>query len=239
MFFSTGLAYKSRLDAIEKEKLKQDNVQLALEKELDLARIRNEVSQDIHDEIGAGLTKISLTAAYMERLPELNLIDIREKANRLMQEAQQLRYKLKEIVFAINPEYDGFDEMQAYFRDYASDFWTDTHVSLQFNFPKSSLDTPSVSPKVKRNLLHIFVEAQNNAAKYSQATQIDLTLTQLDKYQYLLEIKDNGIGFVPYSHNIHSKGLSGIKQRAKSIQAQLTIDSEHQHGTTIRVQGFL
>ncbi|MDZ7876442.1 MAG: 7TM diverse intracellular signaling domain-containing protein [Saprospiraceae bacterium] len=239
VFFSAGLAYKSQADATEKERYLRENKELTLEKNLSLANMRNEVAQDIHDEVGAGLTKISLSAAYLERLPTLSEQDVKEKAKKLGEEAQHLRTKLKEIVFAINPEYDDFADMQAYFRAYTVDFWADTPVLLHFDFEKSPQSPPSVSPNVKRHLLHIFIETQNNAAKYAQATQMDLTLKLTNDNCYTMIIKDNGRGFDPLSKKGYSKGISGILQRAEHTGATCAIESTLGKGTTVRIEGCL
>lgn len=243
LFFSMGLAYKFRLDAIDKERYMLENQRLELERALSLANLRNQIAQDIHDEIGAGLTKISLAAQFSLRLPNLTMTDVREKIKRLETETRHLAAKLREIVFAINPEYDNFEDMQDYFRDAAQQFWAETDVKLVFDFPKRATKH-TVAPDVKRHLLLIFTEMQNNIAKHAHATQVDLTLKMVSTTQYTLSIKDNGCGFTPLPKesgqvrkNGFSKGLSGMKSRAESIKADFYIVSEQGHGTTITVQG--
>ncbi len=236
LFFSMGLAYKFRLDAIDKERYFIENQRLELEKALTLANLRNQIAQDIHDEIGAGLTKIALSAQFTLRLPDLTIADVRDKVKRLESDTRYLAAKLREIVFAINPEYDDFDEMQAYFRDTAQHFWAESNMELIFDFPKSATQF-TVPPDKKRHLLLIFTEIQNNIAKHAQATQVHLTFKMTTTHEFKLSIQDNGVGFAPLSKNGFSKGLSGMKNRAESIKATFLLESSEGEGTLISLNG--
>ena len=236
LFFSMGLAYKFRLDVVEKDRYMIENQRLELERALGLANLRNQIAQDIHDEIGAGLTKIALGAQFMLRLPNITMSDVKEKVKHLESDSRQLAAHLREIVFAINPEYDDFDEMQAYFRDTAQYFWAETDMKLNFDFPKNSKQF-AVTPDKKRHLLLIFTEILNNIAKHAKATQVDLSFKMASQSDYLLTIHDNGIGFDPLSINGLSKGLSGMKSRAESIGATFFIESNDMIGTILRIHG--
>lgn len=238
MCFSMGLAYKTKLETVQKERLLTENAQLQLSKELDLAILRNQIAQDIHDEIGSGLTKISLNAQVATRLSDLTADEFRERLSKIDSDARILGSQMREVIFAINPEYDNFDDLQAYFKEYARDFWAESGIEPVFDFEKSN-SNPIVSPQIKRQLLLIFKEAQNNAAKYAQATDIRITLKINEINQFLLEIQDNGKGFEIDRLKGFSKGLSGMKQRAASIDAILTIESQIGKGTTVKVMGQL
>jgi signal transduction histidine kinase len=211
------------------------------EKEQAIERTRSQIAQDIHDEVGGSFTKISLAAELAARQPHFDESEAKSRFEKLGADARVAAASLREIIFAIHPDYDNFSEMQAYFIEYTRHFWENTPIELVFDFEKND-QNPMVRPDVKRQLLLIFKEAQNNAAKYAQAKMLYLTLKIIENDQYLMEIKDNGVGGGPLSINAkngHSKGISGMKNRAESIDAQLFIESEINIGTTIRVEGKL
>lgn len=266
IFFSIGLAYKSRLDTIEKERLSIKNQQLShenalntLEKErltLEIAlketQIRTEVALDIHDKVGAELSKMSLTAQNDSNLPDAQVPFLKDRIRYYGNEARLLSNKMREIIFAIDPEYNNFEDMQAYFREQAREFWANLNVEVVYDFDSDTVeernpdsfgkggDAVTVSTNLKRHLLPIFTEAQNNAAKYAQTKKIYLTFKLINPNQYVLEIKDEGIGFDIHKINhVHSKtkGVSGIKHRAEMIHAVCSIDSVAGRGTVIRVVG--
>jgi signal transduction histidine kinase/ligand-binding sensor domain-containing protein len=206
------------------------------EKSIEKERLRTRIAQDIHDDVGASLTKISLAAQVASRLPNLNEDELKVRMEKLGIDARYAADHLREIVFAINPDYDNFEEMQAYFREVSREFWAEGTVTLHFDFEKSKTNS-TVPPDVKRQLLLIFKEAQNNIAKHAKASQAWLSFKLVDEKNYLLLVRDDGIGFDTAAGNGFTHGLSGIKKRAESIHAELSIESSPQNGTTLKVEG--
>jgi signal transduction histidine kinase len=265
IFFSVALAYKARLDTISKEQLAVANQQLTfqntvnmLEKErlmLEIAKketqVRTEVALDIHDKVGAGLSKMSLTAQSDSSRQDAEVPYLQERIRYFGNEARLLASKMREIIFAIDPDYNNFADMQAYFREQAREYWTHLNVIVIFDFESAcnSEDTP-VSTNLKRHLLPIFAEAQNNVAKYAETKKVYLTFKFLSPSsdfherspQYILEIRDEGIGFdlndIEQNHS-QIKGISGMKHRAEMLDAVCTIESLVGKGTVVRVVGSI
>lgn len=217
--------------------LEQEKQILTLERERDKERIRARIAQDIHDEVGGKLTKISLAAQLAARIPDLDIKALRVRISQLGNDARIAAASLREVVFAINPDYDLFSEMQAYFRDTAREFWHNTEVDLVFDFPEPEKDNPVVSPDLKRHLLLIFKEAMNNVAKHSGATAVILSLKTTTGNSFLLAVTDNGKGFFPEGNKKATIGMSGMKKRAESMGANLTVVSRSGVGTKILVEG--
>jgi signal transduction histidine kinase len=267
IFFSIGLIYKGRqlsqeqqakelslkqqyIDQLETTQQWQLKYQTELEQEIALkagqlahfekeqavAQLRNQIAQDIHDEIGSGLTKISLNAQVAMRLQDVSSEGYREKFTKIDRDAQILNGQMREVIFSINPEYDNFDDLQAYFKEQATEFWSQSGILPIFDFEKKE-HNPIVSPQIKRQLLLIFKEAQNNIAKHAQTETIYLTFKLTTCNTYLLEIKDDGKGFETPLSNGFSKGLSGMKQRTHDINASFSMESRVGEGTLIRIMG--
>ncbi len=255
IFFSIGLAYKARLDVIEKEQLAVANQQLTLENTLNTlekerltlemvlkeTQIRTEVALDIHDKVGAELTKMSLAAQNDSHLSNAQAPFLKERIRYFGNEARLLADKMREIIFAIDPEYNNFEDMQAYFRETARNFWENLNVEVVYDFDGDfdGENTP-VSTNLKRHLLPIFTEAQNNAAKYAHTKKIYLTFKQTNSDQYLLEIRDEGVGFdvaVMKHKNGKIKGIASIQHRAEVIDAVCHINSILEKGTVVSIVG--
>ena len=66
-----------------------------------------------------------------------------------------------------------------------------------------------------------------NIIKHSQATDVEVSLTQDAQYRIILEIRDNGIGFVADSvqEGLHV-GLQSMQVRVKRIGGDFHISSE-------------
>lgn len=257
IFFSIGLAYKSRLDTIEKERLAAANQQLSfqntittLEKErltFEIAQreteIRTEIALDIHDKVGAELSKMSLAAQSDSFSTEANAVYLKERIHYYGNEARLLASKMREIIFAIDPDYNNFEDMQAYFREQAREFWAHLNVEAVYDFDSEiNVENTFISTNLKRHLLPIYTEAQNNVAKYAQTKKIFLTFKLTTPEHYLLEIKDEGVGFdinkVNHEH-CKTKGISGIKHRSMKINAVCSINSVLGKGTIIHIVGHV
>jgi signal transduction histidine kinase len=211
----------------------------SLEKEKAIERTRSQIAQDIHDEVGSSFTKISLAAELAARQPNMSAADAKMRFEYLGENARDAAGHLREIIFAINPDYDNFSEMQAYFMDFAHNFWQNTTITPIFDFEKNEKN-PTIRPDVKRELLLVFKEAQNNIAKHTKASTVHLTLKIIENDSFFMEIKDNGNGFDPLSieaKNGMSKGISGMRKRAESIHAHFEIESKPNQGTSVQLKG--
>ncbi len=248
--FTAAIGYKSRLLLHQKRQVEKElsekaarhqwelETQIAVEKAIVTERLRTRIAQDIHDEVGSSLTKISLSAQVAARLPDLSATELKARMEKLGADARHAAGHLREIVFAINPDFDRFVEMQAYFRENAREFWNGTNVKAHYIF-ETNESNPTVPPDVKRQLLLVFKEAQNNVAKHAGASEVWLTFQMTSPDRYLLEVRDNGRGFVVSNNNGFVQGLSGIKKRTDSIGATLSIESELGNGTVVRVDGSM
>ncbi|MEI6436597.1 MAG: ATP-binding protein, partial [Bacteroidota bacterium] len=71
--------------------------------------------------------------------------------------------------------------------------------------------------------------------RHSKATEIEIVLNQ-SPGKIMFVITDNGIGFdTGTTQNKASLGLLSMKERALSIDAELSIESEPGQGTTIKL----
>ena len=89
-------------------------------------------------------------------------------------------------------------------------------------------------------LFRMFQESLNNILKHSKATDVKVNLSYFEDF-FILEISDNGVGFnvaeKKQSTNSHSGvGLKSIFNRAKLIGADLSIQSNPDTGTVIRIE---
>jgi len=85
---------------------------------------------------------------------------------------------------------------------------------------------------VKIGLYRIAQEALNNVAKHSGASQANVLLEYLPQGASLV-IADNGKGFEMQSVQAQSLGVGIMKERAREINARLSIESRVGQGTTI------
>jgi len=91
----------------------------------------------------------------------------------------------------------------------------------------------SLGMEQRRDFFLIIKEAINNAAKYSDASQVDIHLSN-DKTNILLLIKDNGIGF-DTNRISSSNGLRNMRARTEALNGVFTLLSSPGKGVKLEV----
>lgn len=201
-------------------------------------KIRDELARDIHDEIGAELTKISLSSHVISRSDKIDDEYTKAKIAKLGEDAINANNQLRQLLFSINPSYDDFDIIQSYFREIAVLFFTDTGMTLHFEL-ESSISNPKMDRIVKSQLILIYKEMLNNIAKHAKATFIYISLFMPDKDTYKLIVRDNGIGFNPNLTTKYRNGMRNMKKRCEKIGADISVETSVNLGVRIVVSGPL
>jgi len=201
---------------------------------LEVANIRMRIATDLHDDIGANLTKIAiLSEVAQQRLDQESGENANGKENLLGSVAEISRESVSsmgDIVWAINPKKDSLIGLTRRMRQYAEEIFERRDIHLEFNAPVVEPDI-KLGANLRRDIYLIFKEAVNNIVRHSQAAHVTIDFGLVDK-ELVLKIRDDGIGFEP---NVESdgNGLSNIKKRAAERGGELDIDSASGAGTGI------
>ncbi len=205
---------KNRIRVLEKEK--------ALEEE------RQRISKEMHDDLGAGLTQISLISQSAKRkdkegtFPVEELKDISETSKKLIE-------NVSEIIWAMNPDFDTLSGMIAYLREQITKLLEYSGIDFQLQMPDNFVDM-NIANTRRKNILMLVKEAVNNAIKHSNATSIDVIIVLINRHLQIT-IKDDGDGF-----DIHKKtpgnGLKNYTYRSLLLNGRARIHSD-EHGTQV------
>ena len=215
---------------VEIQNMKRKIEQLERSQAIERERLR--ISQDMHDEVGANLTKIAI-------ISELALKNAREsdgmatQLQNISQTAREVVDSIGAIVWAINPKNDRLDNLAGYIREYASDYFEMTPIDCRFDFPEQLPDHP-LSAEVRRNIFLTLKEAMNNVVKHSGATAVRMRLGFSGRHLEI-SIEDNGRGFVIDDISRYGNGLINMRKRVETINGKFDIQSQPEGGTRILV----
>lgn len=201
--------------------------------------IRNRIALDLHDNIGATLSSISIYSQVARVYQDQQEGDqLREVLNRIDKTAGEAINEMSDMVWAINPKNDDMHSIIARMQTYAVPLCAAKNV--QFNFScDDRIDKLNLEMIQRKNLYFIYKEAVNNALKYSGCTKVDVQLL-LENFIFRMMIRDNGKGFdmsalrEGRTRSLSGNGLHNMERRATEIKAALTIDSQ-QGSTTIEL----
>jgi len=201
-----------------------------LQKALELERLRTRIATDLHDDIGATLSSISIySEALKGQLKEdqpylLNVLD------KMGENSREMVNSMSDIVWAINPGNDNGEKMISRMENYATNLCAVRNI--QFHFCEDEkVNSISFPLEQRKNIYLIFKETVNNAVKYAEAKNIWVSL-QLNGKKLTLTIKDDGNGFDESTIKL-GNGLNNIKLRASELKAELNLISAENEGTTV------
>ncbi len=198
---------------------------------LKLADLRNKISQDLHDEVGATLSGIALYS-YIAKQQNLqqNGEQVIQSLDIIDKNATDMVKKLSDIVWAVNPVHDSLDAMMHRLEEYAVEHAAAKSIQMHIG-RQEYMKQVKLSMEQRKNIYLIAKEAINNAVKYSASTNITVDVAVQNK-ELVMDIRDDGGGFDVAS--VHKgNGLVNMQQRAKEIHAVLDIESIEK-GTSIR-----
>ncbi len=143
-----------------------------IERENDLAREREQLARDIHDDLGSGLTRLALLGERVAR--ESRDPAAQASAGRLTGETSHLIDSLDGVVWAADPRQDRLGDVFAFLRERAAAFLEDAGVAAHLDFP-SDVPHLAISGQVRRTIYLALAEALSNAVRHGAPSQITVT----------------------------------------------------------------
>ncbi len=199
---------------------------------LEVANMRTRIATDLHDDIGANLTKIAILSEVVKQQHGNGDAAPDSPLSAIARIARESVAAMSDIVWAINPQRDSVRDLVRRMRRHAEELFTSRDLGLTFNAPAQEQHL-KLSVDVRRDLFLIFKEAVNNTARHSRCTAVLIALTIVG-HQLILEIADNGVGFDPTGES-DGQGLMSMRRRAVRLGGEIEIESAAGQGTRIRI----
>ncbi len=186
---------------------------------------RKRISREMHDDIGAGLTQITLMSEHARLNDQSTYVN---DLAAIATASRKLVSNMSEIVWSLNPENKTLDMLLAYLREQLNALLEYSAIDFTIEFPESA-NAVILTNEQKRNILMTTKEIVHNAVKYSKAKNISITAS-IDKGILKFEIEDNGCGF-DTSVISSGNGMKNIKYRIHELAGNLDIRSTTGTGT--------
>ncbi|MBK1825457.1 sensor histidine kinase [Haloferula rosea] len=201
---------------------------MAAKRALEMERSR--IARDIHDDLGASLTRISLLSQSSSVTPSESVL------SQIQSTARHLMRSMDEVVWAIDPEHDSFDDLVNYISSYAQEFLSVANIRCRLEVPIAVPERP-LSSQLRHNLFLAFKEALNNVVKYANASEVRITLEAEDD-RFSLRVEDDGQGIDPNapadpSRSNSGSGLNNMTNRMDEIGGTCIVESSPDRGTSV------
>lgn len=201
-----------------------------LNQKLAISKIKQKISQDLHDDIGASMSSLHIYGAIAEQSLQDNPTKTLEMVNKMNEQSKEIMENLNDIVWSMKTS-NSNTSIEIKIKNYAASLLVDSDTVFKCNV-MSEAAALITSITARKNLLLIAKEAINNIAKYSKANTAKLTL-QLSKKNIELIIEDDGIGFNE-GHITRGNGLDNMEQRTLELKGNFSIQTSSGKGTTIK-----
>lgn len=205
----------------------------ALERQREIDKERQRISREMHDDIGAGLTQITLMSEFAKNKNrdenEKELADIANTSRKLVS-------NMSEIIWSLNPDNKSLEQLMAYLREQLNKLLEYSGLTYNIALPENGKDI-LLNNQQRRNILLVTKEIVHNAIKHSGAKKMSIKAI-INNGSIEMEIADDGKGFdteIVYGGN----GLKNIRQRVEEMGGELTISSETGKGSRFSYTVFL
>jgi signal transduction histidine kinase/ligand-binding sensor domain-containing protein len=212
---------------VSTQKLKRQlRQQEALEKE------RSRIARDLHDQLGANLTQVSLLGELVEADKDLPA-EVESHARQITQTSRETTRALDEIVWATNPANDTLEGLVNYVCKYAQEYLALAKLRYRLEVPSPLPATP-LPPEVRHNVFLAAKEAINNIVKHARAQSAWVRL-RMDTAQFTLEIQDDGCGLPADTMTSTRNGLKNMRKRLADVGGTFVIEPAPERGLIVRL----
>ena len=190
---------------------------------------RVELSRTIHDELGQSLTALKIDLSMISKRSDPAL---QERIDASAAAVDRMIQQVRNIATELRPGVLDHLGLVAALEWQAREFARRTAIECQFTPPA---DEPALSQDQAVSLFRILQESLTNVARHAKASHVTVSLLAgLENVRLIIE--DDGIGLSEARRRDHaSLGLIGMEERARFIEAQLSIQSRAGRGTCVIV----
>lgn len=202
-----------------------------MKRESAVDRERTRIARDIHDELGASLTRISLLTQSTP--PDIASESTRACFNEIYATTTEITRSIDEIVWAVDARHDNLESMVSYFDSYAQGFLSVAKIRYRLDAP---CDVPEllVSSSSRHHLFLAFKEALHNCVKHAKATEVTVRIEH-SADRLSLVVSDNGYGMssslVPRAGG--GNGLPNLAMRMSAIGGDCNLRDNKNGGAEV------
>ena len=216
-----------------------------LKRLLELEKVRTRIATDLHDDIGASLSKIAILSEVVhQRVAPVapDNAEINQPLEEIAGTSRELVDSMSDIVWAINPERDHLSDLLQRMRNLAGELTEFADIGLRVKLAgiETDADLP-LGADLRREIYLIFKETVNNMVKHSACEMAEVSFG-IENDNLVVSVKDDGKGFaIPTNGNGANgngatrggNGLPNMKRRAANMNGSYEITSEKGKGTTV------
>jgi two-component system, NarL family, sensor histidine kinase UhpB len=214
-------AFNEMLDRLEAERRESSGrVMAAQEAE------RRRIARELHDELGQSLTAVALRAEHIAQRAGADHPEFSDMARIVQQSLEDVRRISLELRPGALEELGLLNALISLCARVSEQTGMRIHRQLEGPIPELAQD-------VELAVYRIAQEALTNAVRHSDASEVTVSLRSSGD-ELLLSVADNGSGLP--EHVVAGGGMTGMRERAMLIGAELAIESAPRVGVDVKLR---
>lgn len=200
-------------------------------KQLREIAIRNKISQDLHDDIGATLSSIQIYGELAGSTLEKDTGQSKKMIGEMTEQTKDLMSRMSDVIWSMKPVEDDKSSFSNRLKNFSNELLVPKNIQCHIDMDEQ-LNQRIADPVTRKNILLIIKEAMNNIAKYSEAVSCSVQFKE-ENGMAVLTIADDGKG-MDLETAVKGNGLDNMKKRTESLKGKYIVQSSPGAGVTIQ-----
>jgi signal transduction histidine kinase/ligand-binding sensor domain-containing protein len=203
----------------------------------ELESVRTRIASDLHDDLGAGLSRISI-------LSEVATLALRagmppdEAVAQIKEASREIDERLAEGIWTVDPSHDDLSSLGRRLCLVAAELLEPAGISWKVEMPENAEDV-RLRPDRRREIYLVLKEAIANAARHSAARHVVLGVARSPR-RLVFHVADDGRGFTgdpgPPERLVGGRGMRNMRSRAESLGGTLRVETAPGRGTVVTLE---
>jgi PAS domain S-box-containing protein len=194
---------------------------------------RTRIARELHDDINQRLALLAVDLGRLQRNLPSSKAKITRDIGEALKQAQDLGNDVQGLSHQLHSSKLDYLGLAAAAAGFCREVSNRQGVEIDFHSENIPKDLPK---EASLCLFRVLQEAIQNATRHSGSRHFEVSLSAgLSEIE--LTVRDSGIGFdLQDAMKRSGLGLTSMRERLKLVNGNLSIDSQAQHGTTIRAR---
>lgn len=207
LFLTFILVYQSRLWELQ-------NTAILMKRSDELMQQRNEISNDLHDDIGASLSSVHVySTVALNNLADPDSVKL--YLEKIRSGVRNVMDKMGDVIWAVKLDNQVNTPLSAKLKNHFVEVLDASGITISYDLEEGVEDALK-GIVARKNFLLIAKEAVNNIVKHSGATHVNIKLIR-ESSDICYQISDNGRGIRDFEFE-KGNGIGSIRYRAAQLK---------------------
>lgn len=196
-------------------------------------RMRNKIASNFTKDMSSTLGTINVLSEMAKVKADTDPSRTKEYVKQISDNSSRMMEVMGDMIWSIKPDNDNLEHVVEKMNHFAAELHAKYGVEIHFKLGENVREI-KLRMDQRHELYALSKEALTNAARHSQTRYIDVGVDYY-KSKLRLRIQDEGKGFDVEAVSF-GRGLNDMQNKASSLQAKLTIQSEINTGTIVQLE---